>query len=242
MFRDSSALIADLLPSYVELVKGIRFSCTVGNSNNLSITGAGKVHSSVRLNVARLAINSLQDRKCSLFSTSNSGAGQRNAIERPKWLEADYIKDSDIEFVHGFKEGQGGNKGRRLMTRKLERKDYARFVADTIYKRLCRILVRSRRRSCEVFLASIGYCFVDWSLFPIPTKYGDVTVDQRTLSFTFPASLPDCLVNLSMEDLPTTAICFTGSSNEGLQNSLKLFRGSERGGMSAESSHRKGRK
>lgn len=130
LFRDSSIELITLLSAYIDFLKGISFSCTVGNSKELWLSSSGKVQSALRVSVTTMVLASLRQESCLLFVGNRRIEGIDKQIEKPNWLEESFICDSDVQFVHGYKEGAGGNKGRRLQTKKLGRKDCARFIVD----------------------------------------------------------------------------------------------------------------
>lgn len=164
IFSAPSLLVTGTLEHYIHFQQGIRFSRQKEQGKESWLSEQGILHSRFRLSISRAVIKELQSESCSIFDCHRK---DYEGIERPHWLFPEFIQDSDISFLHGSKEGKGENKGRRLRTRKLGPQDYARYIVDHMYKKLCQVLNRSRRRSCEAFLGSLGYIFVEWAKYPI---------------------------------------------------------------------------
>lgn len=83
LFRDSSIDFLTLLPSNIDFLKGILFSCTVGNSKELWVSPAGKVQSALRVSVTRIVLASLRHENCPLFAGNRRTEEIDQQIERP---------------------------------------------------------------------------------------------------------------------------------------------------------------
>lgn len=192
----------------MNFMEGMRFSLLHGKRKETWLVPEGCVQSKLRLDLAISVLSQLQHRNSELFKQDRTGIAPH---ERPEWLIPGSVRDSVIVFVHGSKEGQGGKKGRRIATWNLGKQDFARFLVDAQYENLCRVLIRSRRRSCGAFLGGLAYVFVNWTEYPVCTKEGLRYVDQNTLRLNFPLQCDGPRFPLAMK----TSISFNEGSAEG---------------------------